>query len=71
MSEKSYFKVRPGARIVYEERERQEREKNLEILGKGLNFAAAILGVFGVCMGKIELILLSATMLLLEKTLCN
>ncbi|MBQ7793743.1 MAG: hypothetical protein IJ366_04400 [Clostridia bacterium] len=69
MSERSYWKARPSARTVHDERVRIEDEKNFELLSQGVYFAAAILGVFGVCLGNIELICASAAMVMFARTL--
>ncbi len=67
MSEKGYWKARPEARVVYEARVRQERDKNFALLSGGVNFAAAMLGVIGFCIGNFDMMLTSMTLLILAR----
>ncbi len=67
MSERSYWKERPAAYEVYQERVRGEIRKNMKILSDGVGFAAVLCGVFGVCMLNIELILAAAGMTFLSR----
>ncbi len=69
MSKIGYWKARPEAKAVYDERMRAETAKNFGILTGGLNFTATILGVFGVCLGNIELISAAVAVLMLEKAI--
>lgn len=67
MSERSYWRERPAAHVVYLERVRGENRKNMEILSNGISFAAVLMAVFGVCMLNFELMLAAAGMAFLSK----
>lgn len=56
MSERTYWSKRPAARAVYERRMKAENAVSFNILSKGIGFAAMLLGIFGVCMGNLELV---------------
>ena len=67
MSKRSYWKMRPAAERVYISRQRQDAERDMRILARGMYTAAALVFVFGVCMGNFELLAISGALALLGK----
>lgn len=67
MSEISCWRARPAAREVYDARMREEKRSNARLLSQGIYFTAGLFGVFGVCLGNLELMCASALMALLAK----
>ncbi|MBS7298144.1 MAG: hypothetical protein KIG65_03580 [Eubacteriales bacterium] len=56
MSERTYWSKRPAAKAVYERRIEAENAVSFNILSNGIGVAAMLLGVFGICMGNLELV---------------
>ena len=67
MSKKSYWRMRPAAREVYISRQRQGRERDMRTLARGMYTAAAMVFVFGVCMGNFEFLAIGGALALIGK----
>lgn len=67
MSEISYWRARPAAEKVYTEGVKRDEKRNMRILARGVCAAAAMVAVFGVCMGNAELIAIAGMLGILTK----
>lgn len=67
MSERSYWKARPAAEIIYAESVRRDERQDMRILARGFCGASALVAVFGVCLGDAELIAIAGALALLTR----
>lgn len=68
MSARSYYRECRTAKEVSVSRIRRDMQRNMCILTRGVYLAAALVFVFGVCMGNLEFLAISGALALFGKS---
>ncbi len=67
MSTKSYLRLNPALKKVYDERVRQAKRKDFKFLSDTVFVISAFLGIIGLCMANAELMIGAVLLLMLSK----